>query len=69
MWTWIVNNIGTIIVVLILAAVVAAIIIVLVRKRLRGESSCGCGCNSCPMKGTCHNHTPKHNFSGTYGKT
>lgn len=52
--SWILANLGTIIVGLVLAAVVALIIIFRVRKKKQGKSSCGCGCADCPMKNQCH---------------
>jgi hypothetical protein len=48
---WLLNNSGTIIVGLIVAAVVAAIIIGYIRKKKKGQPTCGCGCADCPMKG------------------
>lgn len=54
MWAWLTENIATILLSLALAGVAAAIIAGLIRKRKKGESSCGCHCGSCPMKGSCH---------------
>lgn len=54
MVTWLFNNISTIIVCLVLIAVVAAIVAYMVRNKRRGKSSCGCGCQNCAMKGSCH---------------
>lgn len=47
-------NLGTIIVALILVAMLVPMVISLVKKKAKGESSCGCGCSSCPMSGKCH---------------
>ncbi|MCR4814193.1 MAG: FeoB-associated Cys-rich membrane protein [Lachnospiraceae bacterium] len=54
MITWIVSNIGTIVVALIVAGVLTAIVISVVRDKKAGKSSCGCGCANCAMKGQCH---------------
>ena len=54
MFTWISENIGTIVIGAILAAVVAAVIVHMVRNKKRGRSSCGCGCSGCAMNGSCH---------------
>lgn len=54
MYTWISENIATIITCMILIAVVAAIIVSMVRGKKKGKSSCGCGCADCPMSGSCH---------------
>lgn len=48
---WLLNNISTIIISVILIAVVAAIVAYMVRRR---KTSCGCGCQSCAMRGSCH---------------
>ncbi len=54
MFTWISENMGTIVIGAILAAVVAAVIVHMVRNKKRGRSSCGCGCSGCAMNGSCH---------------
>lgn len=54
MFALISENIATIIVSAILIIVVAAIIAYLIRNKKKGKSSCGCGCQSCPMSGSCH---------------
>ncbi|MDD6735629.1 MAG: FeoB-associated Cys-rich membrane protein [Clostridiales bacterium] len=54
MVTWLFNNISTIIVCGVLIAVVAAIVAYMVRNKRQGKSSCGCGCKSCAMRGSCH---------------
>ena len=45
---------GTLIVALVLAALVASILVRLVKNKKSGKSSCGCGCSSCAMDGSCH---------------
>ena len=54
MLEWISENLFTLIISVLLAAVVFFILRKLVRDRKRGKSSCGCGCESCPMSGSCH---------------
>lgn len=54
MFTWIMENMGTIIVSAVLLAVVAAAIASMVHGRRKGKSSCGCGCAGCAMNGACH---------------
>ena len=56
MWTWIAENVGTILIALALLLVVAAIVYSLLRNRKKGRSSCGGHCVSCPMGGSCHKH-------------
>lgn len=52
--TWLMANIGTIVVAVILAIVVAAVIAKMIKNKKQGKSSCGCGCENCAMKGECH---------------
>ncbi len=52
--SWIIENIGTIVICLLLVAIVSAIIIRLIKNKKAGKSSCGCGCQSCAMAGACH---------------
>lgn len=52
--TWLVNNIGTIIVGVILIAAVTLIILRMRKDKKEGKSSCGCGCSQCAMRGKCH---------------
>lgn len=54
MLTWISENLATILICAILIAIVAAIVIRMIYNRRKGKSSCGCGCNNCPMSGSCH---------------
>lgn len=51
---FIINNLGTIIVLLIVTAVIALTIFKLVRDKKNGKSSCGCGCESCANSKLCH---------------
>ena len=54
MWEWLVENKGTILVVIILAVVVFLVIRSIIRDKKQGKSSCGGSCGSCPMGGSCH---------------
>lgn len=47
-------NISTFIVLAVVVFVIAAIIVKLKNDKKQGKSSCGCGCESCAMKGSCH---------------
>ena len=61
MFSWIVNNLGTILITLVLIAVVAAIIRSLHKNHCAGKTSCGCNCAHCAMAGSCHGtHSAKH---------
>lgn len=53
MLTWISENIATLLIAAVLIAVVAAVITGIVRNKKKGHSACGCGCDSCPMSGSC----------------
>lgn len=55
--TWIINNIGTIIVALVIIAIVALIVAKLVQDKKKGKPSCGCNCAHCAMAGQCHKNT------------
>ncbi len=54
MFTWLSNNLATIVICAILIVIVALIIGYLIRNRKKGRSSCGTGCAGCPMGGSCH---------------
>ena len=56
MFTWIAENIWTIIICAVLIAIVAAIIINMIKKKRAGKSVvCNCGnCKGCAMSGSCH---------------
>ena len=61
MFSWIVDNLGTILITLVLIAVVAAIIRSLHKNHCAGKTSCGCNCAHCAMAGSCHGaHSAKH---------
>ena len=54
MLTWIMENMGTIVVSGILIIIVSAVIVSMVKGRRKGKSSCGCGRAGCAMNGVCH---------------
>ncbi len=56
MFAWIAGNMGTILVCLVLILIVGAIVFCMVRNKKKGKSSCGGGCQGCPMSGSCHKH-------------
>lgn len=51
---FLINNLGTILIAAAVIAILAAVIVNMVRKKKRGESSCGCGCSGCAMANVCH---------------
>ncbi len=51
MFTWIAENLATVIISLVLAAIVALVIIVMIRDKKKHR--CACGCSGCPMSGQC----------------
>ncbi len=54
MWAWIIANLATILISLSIVGIVAGIVISIVRDKKAGNSSCGCGCEHCAMKDSCH---------------
>lgn len=54
MLVWVLENLATVVICLGLLGVVTAIIVNMIRNHKKGKSSCGCGCQSCPMSDTCH---------------
>ena len=53
MLNWLKENWTTLAVVLVLIGVTALIIIKLIRDRKAGRTTCGCGCSTCQMSGSC----------------
>ncbi len=53
MQSWFAENLANIAVAAVLIAVVAVVVIRLVKNKRTGKSSCGCGCQSCPMGANC----------------
>lgn len=54
MFKWLAENWATLVIVAAIAALVALIVLKMVRDKHAGKSSCGCGCATCPMSGSCH---------------
>ena len=54
MFTWITENLATILISAGLLLIVVLIIVKLVKDKKKGKSSCGCNCAHCAMHGTCH---------------
>lgn len=52
--SWITNNFSTIVICAVLVVIVAGIVRNMIKNKRQGKSSCGCGCESCAMKGSCH---------------
>ena len=53
MITWLVENLGTILISVVLIALVAAIIRTVIRDKKMGKSTCGGSCASCKMCAAC----------------
>ena len=47
-------NLPTVLICALLLAVIGGIIWGMIRSKKKGKSSCGCGCASCALNGTCH---------------
>lgn len=54
MFSWLVNNLGTILISLALITIVVIIIMKLRKDKKAGKSSCGGNCAHCAMAGSCH---------------
>lgn len=54
MFTWITENLATILISAGLLLIVVLIIVKLVKDKKKGKSSCGCNCAHCAMAGSCH---------------
>lgn len=52
--SWIVNNLGTILVSAVLLAVIALICVNLAKKKKKTGTTCSCGCGGCSMYSVCH---------------
>ena len=52
--TWLVSNLGTLIVLIIVAAVVAAVFLSMIKDKKSGKGGCGCGCENCALHAQCH---------------
>lgn len=54
MLIWLQQNWGNIVILGAIALIVGLVVFAHVRKRRRGESTCGCGCSQCALRGACH---------------
>ena len=53
MFEWLQNNWGTLLVAAIIVGIAAAIVVYLIRRKIRGETSCSCGCKGCSGACSC----------------
>lgn len=53
--TWIIANIGTIIVAIVVFGMITAVVVKMMLDKRAGKHSCscGCGCESCALSGKC----------------
>ena len=54
MLEWLSANIGSIIIGAVILVILVLIIRSLLKNKKQGKTSCGCGCSSCLMNGSCH---------------
>ena len=54
MFSWLLENLATMIIGIMLFALIVLITVRMVRNKRKGKSSCGCACSACPMEGACH---------------
>ena len=54
MFSWLLENLATMIIGIMQLALVVFITVRLVKNKRRGKSACGCACSACPMEGACH---------------
>ncbi|MBR1867331.1 MAG: FeoB-associated Cys-rich membrane protein [Clostridia bacterium] len=61
MFNWLINNIGSILVLLAVAGIVALITAFIIRSKKKGKNSCGCGggCVGCSGCGSCPHALPR----------
>ena len=59
MFTWMMENMATIIISAVLMIMVAAVVVSMARNKRKGKSSCGCGCAGCAMNDACHPGKPE----------
>lgn len=53
MLNWLSANIGTILVAAVIFSVIAFVAVKLIRDRIKGKTSCSCGCSQCPLSKKC----------------
>ena len=54
MFEFITENIATVLLGLAILVAVVLVVFKMIKDKKNGRSSCGCGCESCGMKGSCH---------------
>ncbi|MEF2919763.1 MAG: FeoB-associated Cys-rich membrane protein [Acutalibacteraceae bacterium] len=54
MLEWLGANMGSIIIGAVVLTILLLIVRYLLKNKKQGKTSCGCGCSSCPMSGSCH---------------
>ena len=54
MFSWIYENIATVIGTAVIAVIFILIVVGEVKKRKQGKSGCGCGCDHCANSEFCH---------------
>ena len=54
MFTFIQENLGSLLILLGVAVIVTLVIVSRLRAKKQGKSTCGCGCQACPMADACH---------------
>ena len=57
--TYLMQNLGTIVISAVLFAIVVLIVLRLMKNKKAGKSSCGCNCAHCALHGTCHKAAKK----------
>lgn len=60
MLTWIMANLGTIVITAVLAVTVAWILYKIIKDKKQGKTSCGGNCAHCKMCTSCRNAEEKH---------
>lgn len=60
MINFLMQNIGTIVVMLMVAAVLTLAVLKLYRDKKNGKSSCGCKCAGCPNSSVCNDGKNKN---------
>ncbi len=58
------GNLSTVLIGAALALLLGGIVWGMVRKKRKGESSCGCGCSDCAMNGACHDNVKRESHKG-----
>ncbi len=61
MFEWLIQNLGSILILTVVLAIVTVIVILRIRAKKKGETGCGCGCSSCPGRFTCHSNKQEEN--------